>query len=102
MKAVRRFLLPAMESAMAELERRGLRWEVFARAGEIWSVRWRPGEGWERRIGHEAGVACRVAGEGETGFAAAAGSAATAGRVIHICKVNHDGLKFGSLYTVHH
>ncbi len=80
MRAVRAFLLPAMESAVALLERSGLRWEAFARSGETWSLRWRPGEGWDRRFNHEAGVACRVAGGGAAGFAAAAGSAATAGR----------------------
>ena len=49
MTTVRTFLLPAMESAVAELQRRTVRWEAFARAGETRHLRWRPGDGWERR-----------------------------------------------------
>jgi predicted Zn-dependent protease len=76
---VRGGLLPAVEAALAELERSGLRHEVYAREGETHSLRWRAGQ-WERRHALQAGVACRLAGGGTAGFASAAGVAATAGR----------------------
>jgi len=72
-------LPPAAEAALAELERAKVRHEVFAKEGETWTLRWRGGQ-WERRHAHQAGVACRLAGGGRRGFAAIAGTAATAGR----------------------
>lgn len=72
-------LLPAAEAALAELQRTGLRHEVYAREGETHSLRWRVGQ-WERCHARQAGVACRLAGGGTAGFASAAGAAAAAGR----------------------
>ncbi len=72
-------LLPAAEAALAELQRTGLRHEVYAREGETHSLRWRVGR-WERCHALQAGVACRLAGGGTTGFASAAGVAVAAGR----------------------
>lgn len=72
-------LLPAAEAALAELQRSRLRHEVYAREGETHALRWRSGQ-WERRHALQAGVACRLAGDGTAAFASAAGIAATAGR----------------------
>lgn len=74
------FHLPAVERAAAELARLGGRYEAYARVGTVEEHRWRTGVGWERRRTREAGVACRVAIAGQYAFAAAAGSAASAGR----------------------
>lgn len=74
------FHLPALERAVAELERSGGRFEAFARVGTVEEHRWRAGAGWERRRSREAGVACRLAIDGRAAFGAAAGSAASAGR----------------------
>jgi predicted Zn-dependent protease len=84
------FHLPALERAVAELERLGGRYEAFARVGTVEEHRWRASFGWERRRTREAGVACRVATEGTCAFAAAAGSAASAGR--EAARAAHDGL----------
>jgi predicted Zn-dependent protease len=73
-------LLPAVHSAVEELRRRRVRFEVFARTGEsVHRRRHRDGV-WERRRSREVGVACRVAGDGAAGFAASSGSSARAGR----------------------
>lgn len=72
-------LLPAAEAALAELQRTRLRHEVYAKEGETHFLRWRAGQ-WQRRHALQAGVACRLAGEGTTAFASAAGVAAAAGR----------------------
>jgi PmbA protein len=73
-------LAPALHSASEELARRAVRFEVFARLGEsLHLIRSQDGS-LERRETRELGIACRVAARGRTGFAAAAGSAARAGR----------------------
>lgn len=78
-----RLLVPALESAVAELERRSDRFEAYARVGEADEIRFVPGAGWSRRRSRRVGVACRatVAADGGLhGFGAAAGSAPRAGR----------------------
>jgi len=73
-------LLPAVHSAVEELRRARVRFEVYARVGESVHRR-RHGDGsWERRSSREVGVSCRVAGGGRCGFAASSGSSARAGR----------------------
>jgi predicted Zn-dependent protease len=71
---------PAVHSAVEALQGSHVRFEVFARAGESDLVRRTPSGDWERRRNREVGVAVRVAGDGKSGFAAAAGSGARAGR----------------------
>ena len=73
-------LLPAVHSAVEELRRARLRFEVFARAGESAQLRRHADGSWERRRSREVGVACRVAGDGRASFAACSGSSARAGR----------------------
>jgi PmbA protein len=73
-------LAPALHSASEELARQTVRFEVFARLGESLHVTRSQDGSLERRETRELGVACRVAAGGRTGFAAAAGSAARAGR----------------------
>jgi predicted Zn-dependent protease len=73
-------VLPAVHSAVEELRRRRVRFEVFARAGESLQLRRHSDGSWERRRSREVGVACRVAGGGSAGFAASSGSSARAGR----------------------
>ncbi|MFH1175824.1 MAG: metallopeptidase TldD-related protein [Acidobacteriota bacterium] len=72
-------LAEVARSASEELARHRLRSEIFARSGEIRGLRWQKGV-WERRSTRELGAACRIAGRGQVGFAAASGSAARAGR----------------------
>ncbi len=73
-------LLPAVHSAVEELRRRRVRFEVFARAGESTHLRRHSDGSWERRRSREVGVSCRAAGDGRAGFAASSGSSARAGR----------------------
>jgi PmbA protein len=73
-------LAPALHSASEELARRTVRFEVFARLGETVHLARAQDGSLERRETRELGVACRVAARGRAGFAAAAGSAARAGR----------------------
>jgi predicted Zn-dependent protease len=73
-------LVPAADAAADELAGRPVRWEVFARAGESLALRQAFDGPWQRLHVREVGVACRVAGNGLAGFAAASGSGAAAGR----------------------
>jgi predicted Zn-dependent protease len=73
-------LAPALESASEELARRASRFEVFVRLGESAQLVLDHDSSLERRESRELGVACRVWARGRAGFAAAAGSAARAGR----------------------
>jgi len=73
-------LLPAVHSAVEELRRAQVRFEVFARAGESVHLRQHVDGSWERRRSREVGVSCRAAGGGRAGFAACSGSSARAGR----------------------
>jgi predicted Zn-dependent protease len=73
-------LLPAVHSAVEELRRAHVRFEVFARVGESVHLRRHVDGSWERRRSREIGVSCRAAGAGCTGFAACSGSSARAGR----------------------
>ncbi len=78
-----RALVPALESAFAELERRSDRFETYARVGDSDEIRFVPGLGWSRRRSHRVGVACRAVvhrDSVESGFGAAAGNAPRAGR----------------------
>ncbi|HPC81916.1 MAG TPA: metallopeptidase TldD-related protein [Thermoanaerobaculaceae bacterium] len=72
-------LLPAAESAAETLGAAGRRWEVLLRQGRSLALRWWAG-GREERASAESGVACRVSVAGRSGFAAASGSGARAGR----------------------
>ena len=75
---------PALDAAVAsaseELARRRARFEVFARLGESTQFVRSPDGNWLQRHTREVGAACRVARDGKTGFAAAAGTGAKAGR----------------------
>jgi predicted Zn-dependent protease len=73
-------LSPALESATEELARRASRFEVFVRQGESAQLIRTHDSSLERRQSRELGVACRVFARQRVGFAAAAGSAARAGR----------------------
>ena len=73
-------LLPAVHSAVEELRRAQVRFEVFARVGESIHLRRHADGSWERRRSREVGVSCRAAGGGRAGFAACSGSSARAGR----------------------
>jgi len=73
-------LLPAVHSAVEELRRGRVRFEVFARTGESAHLRRHADGSWERRRSREVGVSCRAAGGGRAGFAACSGSSARAGR----------------------
>jgi len=70
----------AVASASEELARRRARFEVFARLGESTHLVHTSDGSWLERNTREVGVACRVAQGGRTGFAAAAGAGARAGR----------------------
>lgn len=72
-------LAQPLASAIEELQRRRVRAEVFARHGETELLRRDAGGGWEARRNTEAGIACRVSGGGQTGFAAVSGGGARAG-----------------------
>lgn len=70
---------PAAESAVAVLAGAGRRWEVLTRSSHTLVLRWWAG-GWEERANEESGIACRVATSRASGFAAASGIGARAGR----------------------
>ncbi len=73
-------LLAALHSAGEALSGLGVRFEAFARLGESVHLHRERDGSLERRSSREFGVACRVAGGGRAGFAAASGSGARAGR----------------------
>jgi predicted Zn-dependent protease len=72
-------LVPALEAAATELQRRAGRWEAFTRLGESLEIRG-AGDRFEERSARQVGVACRIALDGRAGFGAAAGSAPRAGK----------------------
>lgn len=72
--------IPALESALVELRAHRCRFEVFARSGTSTLVRLDPEGEWEHRENREVGVGCRVSISGASGFAAASGQAAVAGK----------------------
>ncbi len=73
-------LAAALQAASEELARRRVRFEVFVRLGESVRLTRTRDAANERWASRELGVACRVSGRGRSGFGAAAGSAARAGR----------------------
>jgi predicted Zn-dependent protease len=73
-------LLAAAHSAAETLAGAGVRFEVFTRLGESVLLQRDRDGALEHRASREFGAACRVAGDGRAGFAAASGSGARAGR----------------------
>jgi predicted Zn-dependent protease len=73
-------LLAALHSAAETLAGHDVRFEAFARLGESVQLHRERDASVEKRSSREFGVACRVAGGGRAGFAAASGSGARAGR----------------------
>jgi PmbA protein len=79
-RAAADLLLAALHSAGEALSGCDVRFEAFARLGESVHIHRERDGSLERRSSREFGVACRVAGDGRAGFAAASGSGARAGR----------------------